>query len=169
MIKVFFDTEFTREGLNTSLISIGFVSENDERLYIELNDYDQSQVTPWLRENILSKLEGKSVSTSLAAKKIENWLNLIGHNDLIQLVSPGKAMDLLLLFNIWAEVESGSTLRTWRDRLPKCIAHRWHIDLDTIFIMNNIDPRINRVEFSELQIEGQQHNALYDTLIVKGL
>ena len=54
MTKVFFDTEFTRGGQNTSLISIGFVSENDEKLYIELNDFDKSQVDKWLKKNIMN-------------------------------------------------------------------------------------------------------------------
>ncbi len=167
MVKVFFDTEYTRSGFNTSLISIGFVNEDDERLYIELDDFDRTQVTPWLRKTILSLLEGKSIPTSLAAKEIENWFTLIGNSELIQLVSAGMHFDIILLYNIWAEVEPGSTLRTWRDRLPKCIDHRWHIDLNTIFVMNNIDPRINRIEFAEVQIEGQRHNALYDALTVK--
>ena len=35
--KVFFDTEFTGLQQDTDLISIGFVAEDGEELYIELN------------------------------------------------------------------------------------------------------------------------------------
>ena len=70
---VFFDTEFTRGGQNTTLISIGFVSASEETLYIELNDYDPLQVTPWLEENILNLLDGNAISSDEARQRIEVW------------------------------------------------------------------------------------------------
>lgn len=55
--KLFFDTEFTGLHQNTTLISIGIVSEHGHKFYAELNDYDQSQVNDWLRENVINKLQ----------------------------------------------------------------------------------------------------------------
>jgi hypothetical protein len=167
MKKVFFDTEFTRAGMNTSLVSIGFVTENNESLYLELSDFDQTQITPWLEDNILCHLEGIGVSRGKAVGIIEDWLGRVGCNSTIQLISAGKSFDLMLLFDLWAEVEEGSTLRTWRDRIPEFLDHKWHMDLDTIFALRGIDPQLDRVKYSNYQFEGIQHHSLFDALIVK--
>jgi len=57
MLKVFFDTEFTGLHQNTTLISIGLVSERGDTFYAEFNDYDESQCDEWIRKNVLSKLK----------------------------------------------------------------------------------------------------------------
>src|SRR4051812_43587809 len=56
MTKIFFDTEFTGLRQNTTLISIGLVTEDRREFYAELTDYDRSQVNEWIRENVLSRL-----------------------------------------------------------------------------------------------------------------
>lgn len=167
MKKVFFDTEFTRCGQNTSLISVGLVSECGSKLYLELNDYDRSQVTPWLKNNILSLLEGNPVDSLQAKKTIENWFKEIAPDRMIQLVCPGKGMDIVLLFNLWAEIEEGSTLRSTYKKPPKQINHSRHLDMDTIFMVNNIDPHVDRDLFAESNIKGRRHHALYDALVLK--
>ena len=43
MRKMFFDTEFTGLHQNTTLVSIGLVSDEGERFYAELTDYDDTQ------------------------------------------------------------------------------------------------------------------------------
>ena len=62
-MKVFFDTEFTGLHKDTTLISIGMVDENGRSLYIELNDYDKSQVNDWIRKNVISHLENNEATT----------------------------------------------------------------------------------------------------------
>lgn len=167
MKRVFFDTEFTRGGQNTTLISIGFASQCGETLYIELNDYDHSQVTAWLEENILSLLEGNAMSTKEACQRIEKWFNHIAPDQYIQLISPGKDVDNMLLYNLWAKVEPGSTLRSWHNRLPAQIDHRLHLDMDTIFTLHGIDPSIDRAAFIDVPVEGRPHMALYDAKVLK--
>ena len=49
-MKIFFDTEFTGLHKNTTLISIGLVAENGDKIYAELNDYDKSQIDEWLQK-----------------------------------------------------------------------------------------------------------------------
>ena len=56
MKKIFFDTEFTGLHQNTTLISIGLVSDCEKTFYAELNDYDKSQVDEWLQNNVIDKL-----------------------------------------------------------------------------------------------------------------
>lgn len=55
-MKLFFDTEFTGLRKDTTLISIGIVSEDGRRFYAEFVDYDHSQVTPWIKENVIKHL-----------------------------------------------------------------------------------------------------------------
>ncbi len=54
--KIFFDTEFTGLQQNTTLISIGAISETDETFYAEFADFDCRQIDDWIRSNVLSKL-----------------------------------------------------------------------------------------------------------------
>lgn len=55
-VKVFYDAEFTGLHRNTSLISIGLVSESGAYFYAEFNDYDDKQVTDWIRDNVIAGL-----------------------------------------------------------------------------------------------------------------
>lgn len=55
-MKLFFDTEFTGLRKDTTLISIGIVSEDGRKFYAEFVDYDHSQVTPWIKENVIKHL-----------------------------------------------------------------------------------------------------------------
>ena len=57
---IFIDTEFTGEKQNTTLISIGIVTLDKKKLYITLSDYDKNQITPWVRKNVLSKIDEKN-------------------------------------------------------------------------------------------------------------
>jgi hypothetical protein len=48
--KVFFNTEFTGLHQNTTLISIGLVSECGKTFYAELTDYDRVEFIPFIAE-----------------------------------------------------------------------------------------------------------------------
>ena len=56
MTKIFFDTEFTGLHQNTTLISIGLISECGKTFYSEFTDYDKSQLDDWLQENVINNL-----------------------------------------------------------------------------------------------------------------
>jgi len=167
MKKVFFDTEFTGGGVNTSLISIGMVSDCGRKLYLEFNDYDRSQVTPWIAKNILGLLQGEGVDSIEARKRIEQWFNQIAPDQQIQLICPGKGLDSTLLFDLWADPVPPNTLREVRGKRPKQIDHERHLDMETIFLMQGIDSHIDRVAFAETDIKGEPHHALFDALILK--
>ena len=55
-MKLFFDTEFTGLRKDTTLISIGIVSEDGRKFYAEFVDYDHSQVNPWIEQNVIKHL-----------------------------------------------------------------------------------------------------------------
>ena len=54
-MKLFFDTEFTGLHRNTTLISIGIVSEDGRTFYAEFGDYSHMYVDNWIRMNVLSQ------------------------------------------------------------------------------------------------------------------
>ena len=56
---IFADTEFTGEHSKTNLVSAGFVTLDNKKLYVTLNDYKTDQVTQWLKQNVLSKIDKK--------------------------------------------------------------------------------------------------------------
>ena len=166
--KVFFDTEFTRAGQNTTLISIGLVSEDNDELYIEFNDYDKSQVDTWLKKNILNLLDNKKKYNTIQAIKIlEKWFNKISKNKKIQLISSGKEVDNILLYNLWGKPNNKNSLRSWMNKLPRQINHKFHMDLDTLFIINNLEPSLDKYLFSGLKSKVSVHKSIDDAKIIK--
>lgn len=55
-MNVYFDTEFTGLHQHTTLLSIGCIAETGAGFYAEFEDYDKSQVTPWLQNNVMPNL-----------------------------------------------------------------------------------------------------------------
>jgi hypothetical protein len=53
MRTYFFDTEFTGLRKDTTLISIGIVSDTGDRFYAELTDYDEGMCDEWIEKNVL--------------------------------------------------------------------------------------------------------------------
>ena len=51
MRTYFFDTEFTGLRKDTTLISIGIVSDTGDRFYAELTDYDEGMCDEWIEKN----------------------------------------------------------------------------------------------------------------------
>lgn len=57
-MKLFLDTEFTGLHQNTTLISLGLISEDNKSFYAEFTDFDLKQVEndDWLKENVMKNL-----------------------------------------------------------------------------------------------------------------
>lgn len=169
-IKIFFDTEFTGLHKDTTLISIGLISEDGKTFYAELNDYDKSQVDEWLQENVIQNLMYHKNET-LIIKQPACWSKdyVIKHN------KENVAKALKSWLSQWDKVE------IWSD----CLSYDWVLfndlfghafnipsnvyyipfDICTLFTLRNIDPDINREEFAG--IEGSKHNALHDAKVIK--
>lgn len=56
-MKIFFDTEFIEDGKTIDLISIGFVREDGQTLYMESSECDLSKADTWVHNNVISKLD----------------------------------------------------------------------------------------------------------------
>ncbi len=186
MTKIFFDTEFTGLHKNTTLISIGFISECGKTFYAEFLDYDKSQLDDWLRENVISKLTLQDKHLGDA----QMWWN----NDMDKLEIIGLKWMIGIRLKQW--LEQFGKVEIWSD----CLSYDWVLfcdifdhafkvpenvyyipfDICTLFKKEGIDPDVNREEFAcvenrilpsgkyaEKSDDIPKHHALWDAIIIK--
>ena len=174
MTKIFFDTEFTGLHQNTTLISIGLISECGKTFYAEFTDYDKSQIDDWLQENVIDNLKrpnNKSIMEDAFSiggsndwldvfgnKKgvkgyLETWLSQFGE---VEIWSDCLSYDWVLFSQLWGHAFN----------IPKNIYYI-PFDICTLFKIKGIDPDISREEFAGLDEEPQKHNALWDAKVIK--
>jgi hypothetical protein len=171
-MKIFFDSEFTGLHKNTTLISIGLISEDGKTFYGELRDYDKSQVNEWILTNVINhtsylkdsgNMEIASKSYDCVYRPYNNKIYLM--EDLkewlwqfrdIEMISDCLAYDWILFCDLF-----GNALN-----LPRNISYI-PTDICTIFRLKGIDPDISREEFIDYPIEGTKHTALYDAKVIK--
>lgn len=165
-MRVFFDTEFTGLRQDTTLISIGCVSEDGRRFYAELDDFDLGQVNDWIKANVTDHLWIQNPETA-----VPNAVTYIVDN------APGVATALREWLAQWPQVEMWSDVLAY-DWVLFCQlfggsfglpTNVYYIpfDLATVFRMNGVDPDISRETYSGM-IEGiQKHNALWDAQVIK--
>ena len=183
--KIYLDCEMTGLHQNTTLISIGFISECGKTFYAELTDYDKSQIDGWLQENVIDNLlmeepkEGESNYYS-ATRNNDNPLG----NDLYNSYSIQIRCDKIELkeeltkwLSQFGEVEIWSDVLAY-DWVLFCqiFSHAFKIpnnvyyiprDLSTLLLAKGFDSDINREEFSGYKGKVEKHNALYDAKIIK--
>jgi len=152
-MKVFFDTEFTGLHKNTTLISIGMVSEDGKEFYAELNDYDQSQIDDWLRSNVIANLyQGDAaMNTTETAHCVTEWLSQF---DKVEMWSDCLAYDWVLFNHLFGHAFN----------IPKNVYYI-PFDICTLFAAKGIDPDVNREQFAG--IDGAKHNALHDARAIR--
>lgn len=56
-MKYFLDTEFIEHAGGIDLVSIGIVCEDGRKFYAESSEFDPRNADPWVRTNVLSKLD----------------------------------------------------------------------------------------------------------------
>jgi len=174
-MKIFFDTEFTGLTKDTTLISIGCVSENLKKFYAEFTDYNKSQCSDWIKVNVLNNLiltknkrdnyQGCNAVTVLGnTKKVvdafKEWLDQF---EAIQFVSDVSHYDFVLLADLF-----GGALE-----LPSNISPVCHdISQDIAKHLNISDAKafnVNREEFAGFfdTLKHLKHNALFDAEVIK--
>lgn len=173
--KIFFDTEFTGLQQNTTLISIGLVSDCGKTFYAELDDYDNSQVDKWIKDNVINNLilvDNKNsrdlisvkIKTNMSGLKNEltKWFKQFGE---IEMWSDCLAYDWVLFCKIF-----GTSFD-----IPKNIYYI-PFDICTFFKLKGINPDISREEFAGnidniKEIENWKseikHNSLWDAYIIR--
>lgn len=184
MRQIFFDTEFTGLHQNTTLVSIGLVSDEGERFYAELTDFDDSQCDEWITKNVLNhlivsgnvkleaELEQDGMTTTVIGNKeyvreqLLEWLD--NYKDNIQFVSDVCHYDMVLLCDLLA---GGAIL------LPQYINPFCHDLCQDIAMILDISEKA-AFDISREQLltdrgidlpKGQKHNALYDAEVIKAI
>lgn len=175
MTRIFFDTEFTGLHKNTTLISIGLVSQCGKSFYAELNDYDEDQIDDWIEKNVIKNLmikksdfkDKKSIKykgdTEGLKKQLEKWLSQF---DKIEFWSDCLSYDWVLFNQIWGHAFN----------IPKNVYYI-PFDISTLFKFRKIDPDISREKYVEESIndilkcekwgDKPKHNALWDAYIIR--
>lgn len=182
-MKIFFDTEFTGLHKDTTLISIGMVDEVGRCFYGEFTDYDVSQVSDWIRENVLSHLMLKDSGMMERLKNafkdggyditmvrggravvlsvLRHWLDKY---DEIQFVSDVCHYDFVLLIDLF-----GTAFDLPKNVCPSChdinqdIASYYGVSEYTAFGINR-DEIVDEPFLSEFV---SKHNSLYDALVIR--
>ena len=176
-MKIYFDTEFTGLHKNTTLISIGLVAENGDKIYAELNDYDESQVDDWLKENVINNLmydgspdwntptwyhwgETKFIRERILAwlskfPQVE-WVSDVCHYDFVLLID--------LLYGHALNMPYGKHNAACHD-INQDIAKHYAISEISAFDMS----REQILKNAQIEIKGSKHNALYDAEVIKAI
>lgn len=174
-MKIFFDTEFTGLHKNTTLISIGLVSEDNRQFYAEFTDYDEEQCNDWIRKNVLDNtlmknwkkrgekyIENYYLGTKYEiGKMLENWLAQFNE---VEFISDVCHYDMVLLLDIFGGAFS----------LPKqCSPSCYDINQDIARFYNISQKEAfdkSREEIIKgIDIGGEKHNALYDAKVIKAI
>jgi len=166
--KIFFDTEFTGLHQNTTLISIGLISECGKTFYAELTDYDKSQIDDWLQENVINNLLVKENSTvgldypdtrivigtmNSIKTYLTEWLSQFEE---VEMWSDCLSYDWVLFNQIFGHAFN----------IPKNVYYI-PFDICTMMKLKGVNPDVSREEFVENSVKGKKHNALYDAKIIK--
>lgn len=176
---IFFDTEFTGLYKDTTLISIGLVTENGDTFYAEFNDYDRTQCDDWIQQNVINNLYGEDKIKRLrkteynayvygnkqqVAEELKLWLELFKDEE-IQFVSDVCHYDFVLLIDLFGQAFD----------LPENISAVCHdINQDLALYLGISDKEafdLNREEFlidNNYKIENvNKHNSLFDAHIIR--
>lgn len=173
--KIYFDTEFTGLHQETTLISMGLVSDTGRKFYAEFSDYDHEQCDEWIQANVISKLlysdklfTGDITTSDFAMRGdkiavsqcLSDWL---AQFDSVQLVSDVSHYDFVLFCELF-----GGAFGLPKNVSPTC----YDINQDIATYLN-ISQReafdVNRETFSGLlfTIGLKTHNALWDAEVIK--
>lgn len=181
-MKLFFDTEFTGLRQNTTLISIGIVSEDGRIFYAEFTDYDAGQCNDWIRENVLSNLflpriggfniaEGEKYLVSGSRKSVVPHLKIwLEQFDSIQFVSDICHYDFVLLVDL---LTNGGTALDLPENIS-AVCHDINQDIATHFYISDREAFdmsreqiMNALCGTEDIVSGEKHNSLYDARIIR--
>jgi hypothetical protein len=174
--KIFFDTEFTGLRQNTTLISIGLVSDCGKEFYAEFTDYDVTQVDEWIAKNVIKRLKYSEYKGNGFSKRGTGFWHLYGDTSFIKayLADWLKEFGVIEMWSdclhydwvLFCELFGGAL------NLPKNIYYI-PFDICTFFKVIGIDPDISREKFAALEtyfkrLKPKKHNALWDAHVIKG-
>ena len=185
-MKIFFDCEFTGLHKNTTLISIGIVSEDDRTFYAEFIDYDGNQVDDWVRDNVISFLQyngdkmrhvsNRSLSTDgkvrsysielsdtfgVVRGELISWLRQF---DSVEFISDVCHYDMVLLVDLIGSTDDFRYCPACHD-INQDISRYYGISLAEAFDKS----REEILDSFNHDILGNKHNSMYDAKVIKAI
>lgn len=181
-MNLYFDTEFTGLHKDTTLVSIGIVTENGKKFYAEFSNYDDSQCDDWIKENVLKHtiLDGNDILAKRLGEDNETTVVLGSKADIryelgewikqfeeVQFVSDVCHYDMVLLIDIFGGAfDLPKNVSAVCHDINQDIANHYGISEREAFDKSREDI------VSELCggfIAGDKHNALYDAEVIKAI
>jgi len=194
--RIYYDSEFTGLRKDTTLVSIGFISEDGTKsFYAEFTDYNKEHIDDWLQTNVINNLTlipqiskgcgGIEFWDSEPPKEYANAIEMeLDDKDMSHFRCSGETPMIVNRLERWfAQFEEG--LEIWSD----CLAYDWVLfcdlfgafnlpdnvyyipfDICTSFKHKGIDPDVNREEFAfykETPSDAQKHNSLWDAKVIR--
>ncbi len=154
-MNIYFDTEFTGLYQNTTLISIGLVSEDGETFYAELTDFDRRQIDQWIQENVIDSLWLVGDENSWRGT-VENYLVKGSRAKVVQRLREW------LIRQSTKNAVYGDMRNVFPDRHPQklemwsdCYAYDWVLFCDLFGGAMNVPDCVYYIPFDTLQ--GQRH------------
>lgn len=183
MTKIFFDTEFTGLVPNTTLISIGAITEYGEEFYAEVTDYDRKLITKWIFDNVIEHMfyndddpefiRSSNDSTIVkgtmkyVSKAFRDWCETVYvyHIDDLEFISDVSHYDAVLLFDLFGgAINAPKYVTPAVYDINQMVADTCKITLKDAFDIS----RENLLEGSYEKLpDGDKHNALYDARVIK--
>lgn len=181
---LFFDAEFTGLHKDTTLISLGIVSEDGIKFYAEFCDYDRNQCNDWINKNVMKNLfwnytenfshandDGTLVeikgNKENVHQKLHKWISQF---DSVQFVSDVCHYDFVLLIDLLTN--GGTALDLPENISPVCI----DLNPSIAFCYGISDKAAFDKSREEIvmelcghEVEGKKHNALYDAEVIKAI
>lgn len=170
MTKIFFDCEFTGFHQNTTLISIGLISEGGNTFYAEFTDYDTIQVDEWIQTNLINNLVLDKFDYENGYEPYSKDVRFTGNTE-----------DVAFTLDHW--LHGFKQIEIWSD----CLAYDWvlfnqlfggalHVpehlyyipfDICTLFKIKGINPDIDRKAYNGMTKDTHKHNALWKAKVIK--
>ena len=194
-MNIYFDTEFTGLHKNTTLISLGCVAEDGKTFYAEFDDYAKEQCNDWIQENVIKNLKiaekridrwahyipvllpDSSVSDlrdgycpNMKGSKTEvrdEFIQWLQQFDSVQFVSDVSHYDFVLLIDLFGTAfDLPENVSASCHDINQDIARHYGISEREAFDKSREEIV---VEFPDVQIHGDKHNALYDARVIKAI
>ena len=185
-MKFFFDTEFTQIRKDTTLISIGIISDSGDTFYAEFNDYDEDLANDdFIQEAIIPNLRHTDVgeffdreannidmkaSRDVVSSKRCKWLDTVSNHGTIEFISDVSHYDFVLLIDLLA---NGGTAFDMPEKVsPVC--HDINQDIAKYLKITDTEAfDISREGFCEyvnpntLPKNTEKHSSLWDAYVIR--
>lgn len=180
-MNIYFDTEFTGLHKNTTLISLGMITDDGDKFYAEFRDYDPAAKNdPWLVEHVFNNTiigGNKNLETVVeldplttlvigdtkdVVRELRKWL---GQFDGVQLYSDVCEYDMVLFIDLFGD----SAFDLPENISPVC--HDINQDIAAAFSISDRDAfdlsREKILSDINVDVPGVKHNALYDAQVIR--